>query len=150
MSSINRLCITGNLTKDPQYKVIPSSQTALCEFGIAANRKWGDKEEVLFLDVSIFGKLADVANKYCRKGKPVALSGRLKQDVWEDKNGGGKRSKIILIADELQLLGGRDDDSDQQQDATPARQQRPPQRQQASAEPPFGDEKQFDDSQIPF
>ena len=99
MASFNRVLLMGNLTRDPQLKYIPGSNTAVAEFGVATNRKFrtangDDREEVTFVDITAFGKQAEVINQYMTKGKPIFIEGRLKLDQWEDKNGGGKRSKI--------------------------------------------------------
>ena len=113
MASFNRVTLLGNLTRDPQLKFLPS-QTQVCEFGLAMNRKFKlqsgeDREEVTFVDVTAFGRQAEVINQYCTKGKQIFIEGRLKFDQWEDKNGGGKRSKLTVVVENFQLLGGRDD-----------------------------------------
>lgn len=112
MASVNKVMLIGNVTRDPQLKYLPN-QTALCEFGLAMNRKFKgangeDREEVAFVDCSIFGKAAEVVQKYVTKGKPLFVEGRLKYDSWEDKNGGGKRSKLSVIVDNFQFLGAPD------------------------------------------
>jgi single-strand DNA-binding protein len=113
MASYNRVLLMGNLTRDPQLKYLPSSNTAVAEFGIACNRKFRtaqgeDREEVTFVDVTAFGKQAEVINQYMTKGKPIFVEGRLKLDQWEDKNGGGKRSKLTVVIENFQFVGGRD------------------------------------------
>ena len=112
MASFNKVLLMGNLTRDPQLKYLPS-QTAVVEFGIACNRKFRtangeDKEEVTFVDVTSFGKQAEVINQYFQKGKPIFIEGRLKFDSWEDKQGGGKRSKLTVVIENFQFVGGRD------------------------------------------
>lgn len=167
MANFNRIILCGNLTRDPQMKYLPN-QTPLVEFGLAVNRKFKvngeDREEVLFIDCTLFGKGAEVINQYCQKGKQILVEGRLKLDTWEDKQGGGKRSKHTVVIDNFQLMGGRDgggggggsyssagDEGDQrpQQRAAP---QRPPQQQQQRPAPqqPFSDEPQFKEDDIPF
>src|SRR5215213_1068206 len=113
MASFNKVLLMGNLTRDPQLKYLPSSNTAVAEFGIACNRKFRtaqgeDREEVTFVDVTAFGKQAEVINQYMTKGKPIFVEGRLKLDQWEDKNGGGKRSKLTVVIENFQFVGGRD------------------------------------------
>jgi single-strand DNA-binding protein len=113
MASLNRVFLMGNLTRDPQVKFLPS-QTQVAEFGLACSRKFkgqdgSDREEVLFVDVSAFGKTAELINQYFTKGKPIFIEGRLKYDSWEDKNGGGKRSKLSVVVDNFQFIGGKDD-----------------------------------------
>lgn len=95
----------GNLTRDVET-VSTKSGTAMAKFGLAVNNG-KDKDDTLFMDVTVFGATADVAVKYLKKGNPVLVSGRLKQESWEDKNGGGKRSKITLTANELRLMGSK-------------------------------------------
>src|SRR5271170_1340838 len=112
MASFNRVMLLGNLTRDPQMRYLPS-QTPVTDFGLACNRKFKtatgeQREEVLFVDCSAFGRQAEVINQYCTKGKPLFIEGRLKLDTWEDKNGGGKRSKLSVVVENFQLLGGRD------------------------------------------
>ncbi len=112
MASFNKVLVMGNLTRDPQLKYLPS-QTAVVEFGVACNRKFRtangeDREEVTFVDVTSFGKQAEVINQYFQKGKPIFIEGRLKFDSWEDKQGGGKRSKLTVVIENFQFVGGRD------------------------------------------
>src|SRR5258706_14175529 len=112
MANFNKVILAGNLTRDPQLRFLPS-QTAVVDFGLAVNHKWRtpqgeDREEVLFIDCSAFGKMAETINKYCQKGKPILVEGRLKYETWDDKESGGKRSKHKVIVDGFQFLGGRD------------------------------------------
>jgi single-strand DNA-binding protein len=113
MPSFNKCMMIGNLTRDPQLKYLPS-QTPVVDFGLACNRKFKtaageDKEEVCFVDCQIFGKSAETLNQYCRKGKPLFVEGRLTYQSWEDKQGGGKRSKLFITVERFQFLGSRDD-----------------------------------------
>src|SRR3954451_5203484 len=113
MASFNKVLLMGNLTRDPQLKYLPS-QTAVAEFGVACNRKFRtaqgeDREEVTFVDITAFGKQAEVLNQYMTKGKTIFIEGRLEDDTWEDKNGGGKRSKLTVVVENFQFVGGRDD-----------------------------------------
>src|SRR5215213_2482647 len=113
MASFNKVLLMGNLTRDPALKYLPSSNTAVAEFGVACNRKFRtaqgeDREEVTFVDVTAFGKQAEVINQYMTKGKPIFIEGRLKFDSWEDKQGGGKRSKLTVVIENFQFVGGRD------------------------------------------
>src|SRR5687767_11879463 len=112
MASFNKVILMGNLTRDPQLKYLPS-QTAVAEFGLAMNRKFRtqqgeDREEVTFVDCTAFGKTGEVINQYFTKGKPIFIEGRLKYDSWDDKQGGGKRSRITVVVDNFQFVGGRD------------------------------------------
>ena len=112
MANYNRIILVGNLTRDPQLKYLPS-QMPIVEFGLAVNHRFRskdgqDREEVLFVECTCFGKGAEVINQYCQKGKQLLVEGRLKYDTWEDKQGGGKRSKHSVVVDNFQLMGGRD------------------------------------------
>ncbi len=112
MPSANMVIIVGNVTRDPQLKYL-SNQTAVCEFGLAMNRKFKgangeEREEVTFVDCVVFGKAAETLNKYVTKGKPLYVQGRLKYDSWESKDGSGKRSKLSVVVDNFQFLGQRD------------------------------------------
>ncbi len=169
MASINKVILIGNLTRDPQLKYLPS-QTAVAEFGLAMNRKFRtatgeDREEVCFVDCSAFGRTGEVINQYCRKGKQIYIEGRLKLDQWEDKQGGGKRSKLSVVVENFQFLGapgGAGAGGGGNQDApAPDEEQRPPARQAnqgrpaqatkpAPQEPPIGEEQHFGETDIPF
>jgi single-strand DNA-binding protein len=167
MASFNKVLLMGNLTRDPQLRYTPAQQ-AVADFGVACNRKFKtaqgeDREEVTFIDVTAWGKTAEIINQYFTKGKPIFIEGRLKYDQWEDKQGGGKRSKLTVVIENFQFIGGRDGggggggggsgqqggyDDEQRPPQRGGPQQGRPQRQQA--EPPFSEEQQFRDDDIPF
>jgi single-strand DNA-binding protein len=167
MASYNKVLLMGNLTRDPQLKYLPS-QTAVVDFGVACNRKYKtqsgeEKEEVTFVDCSAFGRTAEVINEYFRKGKPIFIEGRLRYEQWEDKQGGGKRSRLSVHIDNFQFIGGRDgagggggpSGGGEEQSRPPNRAPaRPPQNRapasQPAAEQPFPEEQQFKDDDIPF
>jgi single-strand DNA-binding protein len=108
MASYNRVVLVGNLTRDPELRYIPSG-TAVSEIGLAVNDRvkkndqWVD--ETTFVDVTLWGRTAEVANEYLSKGSSVLIEGRLKLDTWEKE--GQKRSKLRVVADKMQMLGGR-------------------------------------------
>ena len=108
MANYNRVILAGNLTRDPQLRYLPNSQTPLAEFGMAINRKYKDKEETCFVDCTCWGKQAETLNQYVRKGNPILVEGRLQHDRWEDKDG-QKRSKHVVVVERFQFLGGRGD-----------------------------------------
>src|SRR3954467_11850845 len=163
MANFNKVILAGNLTRDPQLRFLPS-QTAVVDFGLAVNHKWRtpqgeDREEVLFIDCSAFGKMAETINKYCQKGKPILVEDRLKYETWDDKESGGKRSKHKVIIDGFQFLGGRDGApgggggagaGGEEREHPPRSAPRPQQSQQSrpapnrpAPEPPIGDEQHF-------
>ncbi|MBK8269800.1 MAG: single-stranded DNA-binding protein [Planctomycetes bacterium] len=109
MANFNKVILAGNLTRDPQMSMLPSN-TPVCEFGLATNRKWraqnGEmREEVCFVDIRAFGKTAETISQYMAKGRSILVEGRLKFDQWEAKDGGGKRSKLYVVVDSFQFLG---------------------------------------------
>ncbi len=113
MASYNRVILIGNLTRDPEVRYIPSG-TAVSELGLAVNRTWFDKqsnsrkEETTFVDVTLWGREAEVAGEYLSKGRPVLIEGRLQLDTWEDKQSGQRRSKLRVVCERMQMLGSRD------------------------------------------
>ena len=169
MASVNKVILVGNMTRDPQLKYLPS-QTPVVEFGLAMNRRFKtasgeDREEVCFVDCAAFGRAAEVINQYCQKGKLIYVEGRLKLDQWEDKQGGGKRSKLSVVVENFQFLGAREGggapiDAGQSggEDQRPAPRQGPPNRApaqpQAPAAPPqespATEESQLGEKDIPF
>ncbi len=111
MANLNKVMLIGNLTRDPEVKYTPKG-TAVTEIGMAINRQFtldsGEKrEEVTFVDVTLWGRQAEIAAEYLKKGRPVYIEGRLQLDSWDDKQSGQKRSKLKVIAEGLQLLGSR-------------------------------------------
>ena len=115
MASLNKVFLMGNLTRDPELRFIDSG-TPVAEFGMAINRNWkgqdgSNKEETCFVDVTVWGRRAEVVNEYLRKGRPVFIEGRLKFDTWEARDGGGRRSKLRVVADNFQFIGGRRDEN---------------------------------------
>jgi single-strand DNA-binding protein len=111
MANLNRVLLIGNLTRDPEIRYTPKG-TAVAEIGIAINRVFsgedGEKrEEVTFVDVTLWSRLAELAEQYLKKGRPVFIEGRLQLDSWDDKQTGQKRSRLRVIAENLQFLGAR-------------------------------------------
>ena len=114
MASFNRVILVGNLTRDPEVKYTTGG-TAVAEIGMAVSRQWFDqksnekKEETTFVDVTLWGRQAEVAGEYLSKGRPVLIEGRLQLDTWEDKQSGQKRSKLRVVGEQMQMLGSRGD-----------------------------------------
>ena len=112
MASLNKVMLIGNLTRDPEIKYTPKG-TAIADIGLAVNRNYttesGEKrEEVTFIDVTLWGRTAEIVGEYCKKGRPLFVEGRLQLDQWDDKQTGQKRSKLKVVGDNIQLLGGRE------------------------------------------
>lgn len=112
MASFNKVILVGNLTRDPQVKYTTGG-TAVTEIGLAVNRQWFDKqsnsrkEETTFVDVTLWGRTAEVAGEYLSKGKQVLIEGRLQLDTWDDRESGQKRSKLRVVGENMTMLGGR-------------------------------------------
>ena len=110
MANFNKVLFLGNLTRDPQLAYLPS-ETAVVDFGLAVNRKWKGqdgtkKESTCFVDCRAFGRTAENINKYCKKGNPLFVEGRLTYDSWTTEDG-SKRSKHRVTVETFQLLGTR-------------------------------------------
>jgi single-strand DNA-binding protein len=111
MASFNKVILLGNLTRDPEVRYTPKG-SAVCDLGLAVNRAYtlenGEKrEEVTYVDVVLWARLAEIAGEYLKKGRPVFIEGRLQLDTWDDKQSGQKRSKLRVIGETMQLLGSR-------------------------------------------
>src|SRR5215467_664289 len=109
MASFNRVILVGNLTRDPELRYIPSG-TAVTDVGLAVNDRrknaqgeWVD--ETTFVDVTLWGRTAEVASEYLSKGAPVLIEGRLKLDTWEKE--GKKQSKLRVVGERMQMLSAR-------------------------------------------
>ena len=110
MASYNKVILMGNLTRDPELRYTPNNM-AICKIGLAVNRRFKDgqtgewKEEPTFVDVTIFGARGEAFQRFHTKGKPAFIEGSLRLDTWDDKNGGGKRSKLYVVADNWEFVG---------------------------------------------
>ena len=109
MASYNRVILIGNVTRDIEIRYIPSGK-AVTDLGLAVSEKWKNAagewvEDTVFVDVTIWGRTAEVAGEYLSKGSPVFIEGRLKLDSWEQD--GQKRSKLKVVCDKMQLIGAR-------------------------------------------
>ncbi len=112
-ANINRVVLTGRLTRDPELRSFPSGMS-VCSLRLAfSTRKkdqstgeWGEKSN--FVDVSVWGRQGELASQYLTKGRPVALDGRLEWREWEGTNG-EKRQSIEIVADNIEFLGGREE-----------------------------------------
>src|ERR1051326_1855933 len=111
MASFNKVILLGNLTRDPEVRYTPKG-SAVCDVGIAVNRVYttdsGDRrEEVTYVDVVLWARLAEIAGEYLKKGRPVFIECRLQIDSWDDKQSGQKRTRLRVVGESMQLLGGR-------------------------------------------
>lgn len=155
-SSFNKVVLLGNLTRDPEVRYTPKG-TAVAEIGMALNRfipasDGGERrEETTFVDITLWGRTAEIAGEYLKKGRQAMIEGRLQLDTWDDKQSGQKRSKLKVVGENLFLLGGRpgggggsaepDEGMSGESSSSRPRTSTPPPR-PASSEP--------DDDEIPF
>lgn len=163
MANLNKVMLIGNLTRDPELRHTPKG-TAVAEIALAIKRIWNNEqgqkqEDVTFVDVTLWGRQAEVAQQYLTKGSPAYVEGRLQMDTWDDKTTGQKRSKMKVVGEVLQLLGSRNapgggggggnsegySERPQQSSSAPQQRSGPPQ----GASPAPADEYQEDDD-IPF
>ncbi len=107
MVSFNKVIIAGNLTRDPELR-FTGSGIPVCDFGIAVNRVRSKSEEVDFFDVTAWRELGETIANYKKKGDPILVEGKLQYRTWEAQDG-SKRSKVDVVADNVQFLGGRGD-----------------------------------------
>jgi single-strand DNA-binding protein len=149
MASFNKVILVGNLTRDPEIRYTPKG-SAVADIALAVNRNYtletGEKrEEVTYVDVVLWARLAEIAGEYLKKGRSVLIEGRLQMDTWDDKQSGQKRTKIRVVGETMQMLGSRPGaggDADEGGGAPrPSRSSTPPPK-AAPAEP--------DDDEIPF
>jgi len=109
MPALNKVLLMGNLTRDPELRVTPKG-TPICQFALAINRQFKmesgeSREEVIYVDVEAWGKQGETIAKYCTKGRPLYVEGRLRLDQWEDKNTKEKRSRMKVVLEQFQFLG---------------------------------------------
>jgi len=159
-SDINRVNLIGRLTRDPELKYTQGG-AAVGNFSIANNRTYttssGEKrEEVSYFDCVAWGKLGEIITEYCKRGRRIAVEGRLQQRRWEDQNG-NKRTKVDVIVDNFQFLDTKattDQPYQQDQPAEPSYQQTGPPSGPPSdmniSEPGGNDSNPFSDNDIPF
>lgn len=107
MANFNRVILAGNLTRDPQLSYTPNN-TPVCEFGMAINRRWRDrdgnqKDEVCFVDLNAYGRTAETINQYMRKGRAILVEGRLRFRQWTNKEG-QNRSKLDVLVETFSFL----------------------------------------------
>jgi single-strand DNA-binding protein len=153
MANLNKVMLIGNLTRDPELRHTPKG-TAVSEISLAIKRIWNNEqgqkqEEVTYVDVTLWGRQAEVAQQYLTKGSPAYIEGRLQLDSWDDKETGKKRSKLKIVGEVLQLLGskgggGGSSERPQQQSSAPQRSGSP----QGASAAPAQDFQEDDD--IPF
>ena len=160
MANVNKVMLLGNITRDLEVRYTPKG-TAVCDLGMAVNRvRTGDNgekiEEVTFVDVTLWGRQAELAGQYLAKGRSVFIEGRLQLDQWDDKQTGQKRQRLRVVGENMQFIGGQGGggsqggggNAPQQQESGPPQQEQapPPSNQGGAAAPDSFD----NDDDIPF
>ena len=113
MASLNKVMLIGNLTRDPEVRYTPKG-TAVTDIGLAVNRNYSTdsgerREETTFVDITLWGRQAEIAGQYMKKGRPIYVEGRLQMDTWQDKQTGQNRSRLKIVGENFQFLGGREE-----------------------------------------
>ncbi|KAB2640747.1 MAG: single-stranded DNA-binding protein [Verrucomicrobia bacterium] len=166
MANLNKVMLIGNLTRDPELRYTPKG-TAVADITLAINRIWNNEqnvrqEETIFVEVTLWGRQAELAQQYLSKGRLAYIEGRLQMDTWDDKETGKKRSKLKVIGETLQFLpdgkgssgggggsgGGSHQQAPQQQGNRPPPQRPGPSQQQGASAAPADHFAEEDD--IPF
>ena len=156
MANLNKVMLIGNLTRDPELRVTPKG-TAICTFSLAVNRKFrdesgADREEVTYVDIEAWGKSGENISKYCTKGRPLFVEGRLRLDQWEDKNTKEKRSRMKVVCENFQFLGGGRSEGNQGGEGGEGRYAGPPRASSAPrpAAPAPAPQQENLDEDVPF
>jgi single-strand DNA-binding protein len=164
MANLNKVFLIGNLTRDPELRYTPSG-AAVTEFGLAVSRQFTDssgerRENTCFVDIQMWGRQAEVANEYLRKGRPLFVEGRLDYSTWEGQDG-QKRSKLRVVAENFQFLGSREGGDrggsgfrdrgryDDEPTGAPVESPSPPRRSREPGEPESSEED-FNLGEVPF
>src|SRR5437660_796938 len=139
MPSFNSVVLLGHLTRDPELRYTPQG-IAVCEMALGVNRtftrKSGEKvDEVAFVDLTCWNRLAEVAAEFLKKGRPVLVAGHLAQDRWEEEGTGKKRSKLRVVAETLQFLGSGSKDDAAPDSGTPVEEEAAPETPAAPVRP---------------
>jgi len=151
MASLNKVILIGNLGKDPEQRFMPNGN-AVCNFSIATTESWKDKqsgqkqEETNWHNITIYGKLAEIAAQYLTKGSSVYLEGKIKTRKYQDKQTGEDKYVTEIIADEMKMLGGK---QEVQREASAPQQAPQPPQQAPQQEKPANDFSDFE-SDLPF
>jgi len=150
MASLNKVYLMGNLTRDPDVRTTTTG-LKIAKLGMAVNRKYRtrdneQRDETTFVDIDAFGQQAEVLERYCNKGSPLFVEGRLRLDQWQS-NTGESRSKLTVVLENFQFIGGREGGQAQENPGSNPSTARP---EAAPAAPSTSDNTIQDDDDIPF
>ncbi len=154
MANLNKVMLIGNLTRDPELRYTPKG-TAVADIALAINRVWNNEqnqrqEETTFVDITLWGRQAELAQQYLTKGRGAYIEGRLQMDTWDDKQTGQKRSKLKVVAESLQFLPDGKGGSGGQIPQGGAQASRPPQQQRPQGASAAPADEYGDEDDIPF
>jgi len=158
MASLNKVLLIGNLTRDPDVRVMTNGR-AVCNFGLALNRSYKDsegnrKDETTFVDVECFGPRAEAVGRFFTKGRSIFVEGRLKLDQWESKEG-EKRSALKVVLDNFEFVDSKQDTSGSERppvarESSPAAQNTPSSPEPKAAPPSSSSADPDLDEDVPF
>ena len=151
MANFNKVYLMGNLTRDPEVRTTPTG-LKIAKFGLAVNRRYRTRddearEETTFVDLDAFGTQAEIIEKYCQKGSPLFVEGRLRLDQWETKDG-DKRSKLGVVVENFQFLGSASGSKESSGEVREAPAAPKPAAPQSGSSTSSGDT--FEDDEVPF
>jgi single-strand DNA-binding protein len=106
MSNYNKVILVGRLTRDPVTKSVGPDKV-VTHFGLAVNRRWGDTEEVMFIEVGYWGKTGETIAKHFKKGKEILVEGHIKMSTWEDKDTKKERTQHTVVGERFEFVGGK-------------------------------------------
>jgi len=160
MANVNKVMLLGNITRDLEVRYTPKG-TAVCDLGMAVNRiRTGDNgeriEEVTYVDVTLWGRQAELAGQYLGKGRSVFIEGRLQLDQWDDKATGQKRQRLRVVGENMQFIGGQGGGGGNAPSSAQQSQSAPPQEAGQATPPPAqggapaSDSFENDSDDIPF
>lgn len=159
MANVNKVMLLGNITRDLEVRYTPKG-TAVCDLGMAVNRiRTGDNgeriEEVTYVDVTLWGRQAELAGQYLSKGRSVFIEGRLQLDQWDDKQSGQKRQRLRVVGENMQFIGGQGGGGSQGGGSSSSNDSGPPPQQTYSSSSDQGgaaaaDSFDNDEDDIPF
>ena len=130
MASINKVMIMGRITREIELRKTPKSKS-VADIGLAVNRRRKDEsgqmiDETTFVDVTLWGRTAEVVHQYSGKGQPIFVEGRLETDTWEDKDTGQKRYKLKIVGENVQLMGSKaENEASKKSNGSPEPQEKP-------------------------
>jgi len=149
-SDLNRVILVGRLTRDPELRYTPSGM-AVASFSLANNRSYSTggekKDQVSYFDCVAWSKMGEIITEYCKKGKQIAVEGRIQQRRWDDQDG-NKKTKVEIVVENFQFLGGKSQDEESHSEPASGKSYTPSETSKSSSQ--NYEENPFSDDDIPF